>query len=438
MPRRSLLSLCSLLLPLPSCSGPTSHEYDLVDTPQPTPIEVPEPPRPEEDDPATEPEGPGDCGRGTGRNASGECEQLHTRELEHGLQVQLPAGRFLMGDVPRSYAAELSRHDPRELWPGQPPRYAESGAFWLDLHEVTRGAYEACVEAGNCTPAVCPEDEADPVEKFSPEAAARVPQTCVSHEQAAAYCAANGGRLPTEVEWEYAARGVDARIYPWGNDMRDEYMAMLMAVGSVPADSSYFGILGMGTNAIEWVADDYEIDNGLQGYLARPFRDPDGPLLTAEAARGQRFVMKGGKTGARRDKIGPDKRVGFRCAADLGPDEAPLTVPTDPPPITVARPVGSGLLMFGGVAEAVSRKEAEQFCAALRIEVRGEPREGWRLPTLAEIEAIADMFRGPGPFWTADGAAVQGGSKRPDDPWQAEEAEPGEPLAARCVLDEPS
>ncbi|MEX1367916.1 MAG: SUMF1/EgtB/PvdO family nonheme iron enzyme [Nannocystaceae bacterium] len=426
--------LCPLLLPLWSCSGPTSHEHDLVDTPQPTPVVAAEPPRPEAEAPTTEPTAEDGCGRGTGRSPSGECEQLHTRERDHALQVQLPGGRFLMGDVPRSYSTEMSRHDPRELWPGQPPRYAEAAAFWIDIHEVTRGAYTACVEAGTCTPVACP-DGSDPIEKFSPEAAAMVPQTCVTHEQAETFCRSVGGRLPTEIEWEYAARGPDARVYPWGNEMRDEYVAMLMTVGSIPADSSYFGIRGMGTNAIELVSNAYEVDNGLQGYVSGPFRRPDGPLLRAEATRGPRFVMKGGKTGARRDTIGSDKRVGFRCAADLEPDEIPLTVPAEPPPIKVARPVGDDLLMFGGVAEAVDRREAEQFCAALRIEVDGEPREGWRLPTLAEVQSIAELFRGPGPFWTADGAAVQGGSRRPNDPWVEEDATPDEPLAARCVLD---
>lgn len=434
MARPPLLILVPLVA-MASCSGPTSHEHDLVDTPQPTPIEADEPPRPQSEASATEPTDPDGCGRGTGRNAAGECVQLHTRELEHTIQVQLPAGRFLMGDVPRSYATEMARHDPRELWPGQPPRMAEAGAVWIDLHEVTRGAYAACVQKGDCTPAECP-DGSDPVEKFPPEAAAQVPQTCVTHEQAEAFCRVHDGRLPTEVEWEYASRGVDARVYPWGNEMRDEYAAMLMTVASVPGDSSYFGIRGMGTNAIEWVADVYEVDNGLKGYVAGPFRNEDGPLLTAETARGQRFVMKGGKAGARRDNAGSDKRVGFRCAADLGPDEEPLTVPEDPPPIKVARPVGSGLLMFGGVAEAVDRREAEQFCAALRIDVGGTPRDGWRLPTMAEVQAIADQYRGPGPFWAADGAVVQGGHRQPTDPWVAEDAEPTEPLAARCVLDE--
>lgn len=434
MPRATLLPT-SLLLVLPlACDGPTSHEHDLVDTPQPVPAEIPEPPPPVEPG-ATSEADPDGCGRATGRNAKGECEQLRTRELAYVQQVQLPAGRFVMGDIPRSYATEIGRHDPRERWPGQPPRYAETKALWIDLHEVTRGAYAECVASGKCTPAGCP-DGVDPVEKYSEEAARVVPQTCVTHEQATAFCEAHGGRLPTEIEWEYAARGPDARLYPWGNELRDEYTAMLTPISATPGDVSYFGIRGMGTSAIEWVSDVYAVDAGIADFVSKPFRRPDGPLLRAEAARGQRFVMKGGKAGARRDMGEADRRVGFRCVADLGPEEEPLTVPAEPPRIPLLRDAGGGLQVFGGVVEAADRREAEAFCRVLRVDHAGQIHAGWRLPTLAEVQAIAQDFRGPGPFWTADGAAKQEGSKGgPDDPWVAEEAEPTDALAARCVRD---
>jgi formylglycine-generating enzyme required for sulfatase activity len=437
MSRATFFLSSVLLVPaLPSCDGPTSHEYDFVDTPQAIPAQIPEPPRPEEPAAGSDPTAPGGCGRDTGRNAKGECEQLHTRELEHVQQVQLPAGRFVMGDIPRSYATEIGRHDPRERWSGQPPRYAESKAFWIDLHEVTRGAYAKCVEAGKCTLAACP-DGTDPVDKFSAEAAALVPQTCVTHEQAQAFCETTGGRLPTEIEWEYAARGPDARLYPWGDDLRDEYTAMLMPINASLGDVSYFGLRGMGTNSIEWVADAYAIDTGLAGFVREPFRRADGPLRRAEATRGPRFVMKGGKTGVRRDSTGADRRLGFRCVDDLGPDEVALQVPAEAVPIPLLRNAGSELQVFGGVAEAVDRREAEKFCSVLRVEFEGRTYEGWRLPTLAEIQAIHEAFRGPGPFWAADGAAVQKGEGKgaPDEPWELDEAADGDALAARCVRD---
>ncbi len=433
---RATLSISSLLLALslPACDSPTSHEFDFVDTPQPIPTKVPEPPRPVE----AGAESVDGCGRTTGRNAQGECEQLHTRELDYVQQVQLPAGRFVMGDIPRTYATEIGRHDPRERWSGQPPRYANAPAFWIDLHEVTRAAYATCVEGGQCTPAVCP-DGSDPVEKFSEEAARVIPQTCVTHEQAASFCKAHGGRLPSEIEWEYAARGPDARLYPWGNDLRDEYTAMLMPVSANIGDVSYFGIRGLGTSAIEWVADAYEIDVGLASFVREPFRRADGPLLRAESTRSRRFVMKGGKAGVRRDNDGSDRRLGFRCAADLAADEVGLTVPAEPPAIPILRDVGNGLQVFGGVAEAVDRREAEKYCSVLRVELDGQIHEGWRLPTFAEVETIHDYFRGPGPFWSADGAIVQkgGGKGGPDEPWEMNEAVDGDSLAARCVRNMP-
>ncbi|MEM9454749.1 MAG: SUMF1/EgtB/PvdO family nonheme iron enzyme [Myxococcota bacterium] len=441
-PRASLSPLLLLVLPSLSCDGPTSHHYDLVDQPQPQPAEVPEPTPPPAPPDRSEPASPDDCGRGTGRNAEGTCESLRTRERDHAQQVQLPAGRFVMGDIPRSYDAAIGRHDPRERWSGQPPRYAEASAFWIDLHEVTRDAYAQCVQAGRCTEVTCP-NGVNPVENFSEDAARLVPQTCVTHEQAEAFCRAQGARLPTEAEWEYAARGPDARIYPWGNNMRDEYMNTLIPISGTLGDVSYFGIRGQGTSAVEWVAETYEIDAGLQPFLTGPFRRPDGPLLTAEASRGRRYVIKGGKAGARRDQGQPDPRVGFRCAASLEPSAAPLTVPADPPQIPLLRNSDAGLLVFGGVAEAADRREAEKFCSVLKVEFDDQVYEGWRLPRLDELERVAGSFRGPGPFWSADGAIVQKPSPdaksrkaAPDDPWVLEpEAADSDAYAARCVRD---
>ena len=436
----------SLFLSLPvllvsACDGPASHEYDIVDSPEPTPRQVEAPVRTKKDEPASDPGSPEDCGPRTGRNAEGTCEVLRTREITHAQQVQIPSGRFVMGNVPRSYATEIGRHDPRERWAGQPPRYSETGSFWIDVHEVTREAYAACVEAGSCTEAACA-DGINPVDKYSPEAAKLVPQTCVSYRQADAFCKAQQGRLPSATEWEFAARGVDARMFPWGNQMRDEYAAMLLPIGGAPGDSSYFGVIGMGTNAIEWVSDAYTPDVGLAGYIKAPFRNPNGPLLAAEALRGPRFLSKGGKTGTRMPQDGPDPRLGFRCAADLGADESPLEAPEQPPAIPLVRRASATLTVFGGVAEAVNRNEAEKFCTVLRVEHEGQVYEGWRLPTLAEVQSIPDNFRGPGPFWGVDGAMIRRPGKAPagtePDPsgWMANEAEPTDALAARCVRDE--
>jgi hypothetical protein len=127
--------------------------------------------------------------------------------------------------------------------------------------------------------------------------------------------------------------------------------------------------------------------------------------------------------------------LGFRCAADLGGDVEVLRVPAKRPALPIARQVGQ-LWLFGGVAESVDRSEAAEFCKLLKVEAFDRTFTEWRLPTLAEVQAVADSFRGPGPFWTEDGAAVQkpvADRPAPTDPWEAETADPSEPLAARCV-----
>ena len=412
----------------------TETKYDLVDAPSPMPQEVEAPPGLEQHSPsAPDPQKVAKCVRGTGKNEAGECEALRTRDVELVQQVQIPRGRFVMGDIPNSYDASKTRSDPRPVWSGQPPHYEELGGFWIDLHEVTRFAYAKCVDAGKCRAAKCP-DGKDPAADFSEEIARGVPQTCVTHEQAQAYCAYRSARLPTEREWEYAARGVDARVYPWGNELMDEYRTGLMPVNGL-VDPSYFGVMAMGANAREWVADAFEIDVGLKPFVPTPFRKDGGPLHKAMKQYGKAHVIKGRRAGARQPGTGPDPVLGFRCVENLADGETPLVVPELAARIPSV--VGGELQIFGGVAESVDRDEAAAFCDALAFEFEGRTLDDWRLPTLGEVQQVVDMFRGPGPFWLADGAATQhdGSGKRPmpDAPWVREDPEATEPLAARCV-----
>jgi formylglycine-generating enzyme required for sulfatase activity len=432
--RSTSLAALLVLASTSGCTPPTSDVHAVADTPPPAAIEVPAPPKPGAE-PAAD---ASKCGRGTGRNAAGECETLRVRELDHAQQVQIPAGDFVMGDVPTTYDTTASRERPALQWAGQPPRLTTAAAFWIDLHEVTHTAYAACVTAGKCTPAVCPEGTTDPAEQLPEGMRPGAPQTCVTHEQAEAFCKAKDLRLPTEAEWELAARGPSGWVFPWGNDLKDEFQDGLTGIGGQPGDVSYFGVRGMGSSAKEWVSDAWDPDAPLRSYLGDAFRRPDGPLLRAESD-GIGHVVKAGKVGSRRAASGSRPDVGFRCAGDLAEGTEPLKIPADAPDVPPFRPSeNASLSVFGGVAEAVDRREAAAFCDKLRVPSDDGVLEGWRLPTLGEVQSLTDVFRGPGPFWIVEGAAAQKGEGRrpvPTDPWAIVDADPGESLAARCVRD---
>ncbi len=425
-----------LLASLCSCDR-SSHRFDAVDTPDPVPPKVAAPTG-KTPEPVKDPTGatlPAECTRGSGKNTEGTCVPLATRKLAYGQQVQIPAGRGIVGDLPGDYDFRTGRDEAKLRWAGQPPRQVELPSFWIDLHEVTRGAYEKCVADGACTTPAC--DPSGTLAKLPDDAWPHIPQTCVSHEQAEAFCKANGARLPTEDEWEYAARGVDARIYPWGNELRDEYMAGLLAINSPMVDVGYFGIRGQGTSATEWVADAFDREAPLRHYVAAGFRRPEGPLARATAGdTGAKWTWKSARLGDRYATNQADALLGFRCAADLGADTPSLEVPAKAPQLPISRSIDKWEV-FGGVAEAVDREEADAFCGGLVVKVHGRTLSDWRLPTLAEVDVIAPVFRGPGPYWLADGAVIQknaeGKSPQPGDPWVAEEAEPNESLAARCI-----
>jgi serine/threonine-protein kinase len=146
-------------------------------------------------------------------------------------------------------------------------------AFTIDRTEVTVEAYRACIDAGACTAAAtvgeCNLGEPDR-DRFA--------INCVTWGQARAYCAWAGGRLPTEAEWEAAARGTDGRRFPWGDSPPDDggihradygegLVPELWArdrwtydapVGTFPAGAGPFGTLDMAGNLAEWVEDAYQ------------------------------------------------------------------------------------------------------------------------------------------------------------------------------------
>jgi formylglycine-generating enzyme required for sulfatase activity len=138
-------------------------------------------------------------------------------------------------------------------------------AFRIDRTEVTRGMYARCVSARRCAPLSV--DVTTDVD---------LPVTQVSWSEARAYCAFAGGRLPSEDEWEKAARGNDGREFPWGNELDCAHAnwgnfenegpcagknpGKPVAVGSYPQGQSPFGVLDLAGNVWEWTADKYDRD----------------------------------------------------------------------------------------------------------------------------------------------------------------------------------
>jgi sulfatase modifying factor 1 len=265
--------------------------------------------------------------------------------------ITIPAGRFAMGASADEvkHARALCADELRgggalvlELSPRCGARFETESplvqvylrAFAIDRGEVSEAAYSACVRAGACRPTgdVGPyEDSLLPIEK-------------VSFPEAQGFCRWRGGRLPTEAEWEKAARGPGERMWPWGNDWLDrranhgraerlapsttqpshdtvdsaDGFAGRAPVGSFPAGASSFGVLDLGGNVWEWTGTWFSRE---PPQAASRF-DPRGPAFGSE-----RTIRGGGYRSppsdlrvTRRIGVHPDERlagVGFRCAYDV-------------------------------------------------------------------------------------------------------------------------
>jgi formylglycine-generating enzyme required for sulfatase activity len=222
----------------------------------------------------------------------------------------ISAGEFLMG-------MEDGLPDARPL------HRLYLSSFWIDHQSVNNGQYRACLEGGGCLPPKVRDYFDDPQQS-------QRPVTNVTWTQARGYCHWVGKRLPTEAEWEKAARGIDGRRYPWGNsdevihrnrlntnDGKASANGVDPVVTPTTAPSPY-GVSGMIGVVSEWVKDWYAEDF----YRISPLRDPQGPL------RGTFRVLRGGswmerpielRTGYRAwDEMtywGPT--LGFRCANDV-------------------------------------------------------------------------------------------------------------------------
>jgi formylglycine-generating enzyme required for sulfatase activity len=244
-----------------------------------------------------------------------------TRPADGAAVVYVPAGEFKMGST---------RGDDDE----QPVHTVALDSFWIDRTEVTNAQYEQCVAAGACRPR--PSRGSDThAWHYGDSAYDDYPAIYVTWYQAETYCGWVRGRLPTEAEWEYAARGPEGRMFPWGDEFdgtrlnycdsncerdwadetTDDGYAKTAPVGSFPAGASWCEALDMAGNVWEWVADWYASD-----YYARsPSQNPTGPTS------GEYRVLHSGSWGfdpyyvrsANRDVFIPSNtygHIGFRCA----------------------------------------------------------------------------------------------------------------------------
>ena len=229
-------------------------------------------------------------------------------------EILIPAGTFQMG-CDRSNRAESCNTS--EL----PLHTVYLDAYYIDKYEVTNARYKACVDSGECTaPRSSSSWTRNPY--YGTVTYANYPVISVSWNQANTFCAWEGKRLPTEAEWEKAARGSnDTRKYPWGNSVADSTLLNYnsnihdtTAVGSYPAGASPYGVMDMAGNVWEWVNDWYQADY----YYNSPDSNPQGP------AEGDSRVFRGGSwfsygTGvrsARRSSAHPDDTditLGIRC-----------------------------------------------------------------------------------------------------------------------------
>jgi formylglycine-generating enzyme required for sulfatase activity len=243
---------------------------------------------------------------------------------DKGITMRLvPAGTFMMGS--------------EQGYKEKPIHEVYLDTYYMDIYEVTNAAYKLCVSDGVC------ELPRDTNTKYNKSRYDNHPVVYVDWDKAKAYCTWRGARLPTEAEWEKAARGTDGRTYPWGEEEincgKANYGSNCFKdttpVGTYENGKSPYGMYDMIGNVWEWVNDWYDDESYYDGdyYQKSPFSNPLGPAfsdLEVIGGCGAIHVYRGGSwqdyaNVTRRSvnlcsySASDENNTGFRCARDANP-----------------------------------------------------------------------------------------------------------------------
>ncbi len=259
-------------------------------------------------------------GEGAGSATESTSPPVGPSNTDGAETILVPAGSFWMGSEQDDVLASDVE---------KPFHLVTLEAFHLYTHEVTNAMYSACEAARACVPVNMM--EAGPTRHYDDPAFAEFPVVGVDWNMADDYCTWASGRLPTEAEWEYAARGLDSLVYPWGaedpacdrlNMFGCEVPPDTVQVGSYLLGNSSFDVWDMAGNAWEWVHDWYA-----EGYYGlSPQSNPLGPSWYLDPENPLKVVRGGGLysesiavRSAKRASADPLRAfddVGFRCVAE--------------------------------------------------------------------------------------------------------------------------